>query len=61
VKVALVPTLTYVAALLGVMILRATCGASPLPNGLVPYVTVATGIVTMSSIAAAGLLRFRLG
>ena len=60
IKVALVPTLTFVVSLLGFMALRAASGTSPLPAGAAQYVISASLLVTFGAIVAANLLRVRL-
>lgn len=60
IKVALVPTLTFVVSLLGFMVLRVVSGASPLPAGATQYVLSASLLMTFGAIIAANLLRVRL-
>jgi len=60
IKVALVPTLTFVVSLLGFMVLRVASGTTPLPDGATQYVLSVSLLVTFGAIIAANLLRFRL-
>lgn len=60
IKVALVPTVTFVVSLLGFMALRVASGTSPLPAGVTQYVISASLLVTFGAIVAANLLRVRL-
>lgn len=60
IKVALMPTLTFVVSLLGFMALRAAGGTSPLPAGATQYVLSASILVTFGAIFAANILRVRL-
>ncbi len=60
IKIALVPTATFVVGLLSFMALRAASGISPLPTGATQYVTSASLLMTFGAIVAANLLRVRL-
>ena len=60
VKVALVPVLTFVIGLVGLMASRVAGDASPLPDGLAPYVVGGSLLVTFGALLAANLLRIRL-
>jgi hypothetical protein len=60
IKVALVPVLTFIVGLLGLMILRVASNASPLPDSSAEYIVGGSLFVTFGVIVAANLLRVRL-